>query len=175
MHDRSAWTRGRTGETEINGHTYKNLTEFYRPCATCGNNFSIYVTGRVAAGHADSNSFGLKNCEEHRRNRPKSDSDGPKLHAANVTMAEELKGLYARVQEQFEEIQRLKARLALYELPAAFAAAQTEQPFTTGPLQMRAPVAPDFAVYGTPEASNSMPADVQPQAPANLTYPWQQG
>src|SRR5437868_13201993 len=105
MHDRSEWTRGPSGPQTIKTasgkmRTYANLAEFKRPCATCGELFSIYVTPKIAAGHADSNSFGLKNCEKHRRNRSLADSDELEtLRTANATMREELEGLYAQVQE----------------------------------------------------------------------------
>jgi hypothetical protein len=123
MHDRTPWTRGRTGDFQLPTRsgkmkTYNNLTEFTRPCLTCGQPFSIHVTGKIAAGEADSNSFGLKNCEEHRRARTTDDT----LRMSNTVMKEELAGLYSRVQEQFAEIQQLKARLAVYELQPAMEA-----------------------------------------------------
>lgn len=120
MHDRTQWTRGVSGPQTIKGKSYKNLIEFKRPCVTCSQSFSIFVTSKIAGGHADSNSFGLKNCEQHRRN--KSIADGGEtdvLRTANVTMREELTGLYVRNKQLFDEAQVLKGRLAVYELSGA--------------------------------------------------------
>lgn len=117
MHDRTGWLRGRAGEHKIKNRTYKNLVEFTRQCATCEQPFSIFVTEKIANGHADSNSFGLKNCPEHRRTpiRPDNGPEMDKLRMANQIMREELEGLYARDKELFAENQVLKARLASYE------------------------------------------------------------
>lgn len=146
MHDRTEWSRGRTGDFELLTRTgkkksYKNLTEFTRRCATCDKPFAIYVTSKIAAGQADSNSFGLKNCEEHRRSAIRTVSD-ESLLMANNTMKEELKGLYGRVNDLVAEIAVLKASLAKYELPAAMQVAAAEW---------------------TPEKQNSLP----------LTFPWE--
>lgn len=122
---RHGWERGASGEVKLKGRTYKDLTEFKRPCATCGNYFSIFVTAKIAEGRADSNSFGLRNCEEHRRLPvPKADSpELEQLRMENRTMKEELDGLYKRDAEHFAEIQQLKARLSKYELTPALQAA----------------------------------------------------
>jgi ribosomal protein L37E len=101
MHDRSEWTRGAPGFGRK-----KNLVEFTRPCATCGKSFAIHVTEKIADGHADTNSFGLKNCEEHRRNNRPAKRD----------LEAELAILYERDKAQFVEIQELRAKLAAYEL-----------------------------------------------------------
>lgn len=128
MHDRTDWTRGRSGPLTIKGRAYNNLVEFTRPCQTCKKPFAIYVTSKIAMGHADSNSFGLKNCEEHRKSALKGDSaNADQLRMANNVMKQELDGLYARDQEHMAEIQRLKARLATFELQGAMQAAG-EQP-----------------------------------------------
>lgn len=120
MHDRSAWLRGTPGPKIIKGREYKNLVEFSRKCQTCEKPFSIFVTSKIAAGHADSNSFGLKNCPEHRRNRSAGDvADTERLRMENNVMREELAGLYERDKAQFAEIQELKGRLAQYELQGA--------------------------------------------------------
>jgi len=100
MRDRTEWTRGANGLGRK-----KNLVEFLRQCATCGAPFSILVTKRIADGEADSNSFGLKNCEEHRRS-----------NAAARNAEEELAILKQRDKEQFAEIQELKAKLAAFEI-----------------------------------------------------------
>ena len=111
-HDRSEWTRGRSGELQIKNRTYKDLVEFTRPCASCGKPFSIFVTSKIAAGQADSNSFGLKNCPEHRRNTRTADtSETEALRMANSVMKAELDGLYARL-AQYELQPAMKARAA---------------------------------------------------------------
>jgi hypothetical protein len=69
MQDRSAWTRVAEGPKYIRGRDYSHLIEFRRPCSTCGEPFSIFVTRRIADGGADTNSFGLVNCDAHRRAR----------------------------------------------------------------------------------------------------------
>jgi hypothetical protein len=66
MQDRSAWARVAEGPKYLRGRDYSHLIEFRRPCSTCGEPFSIYVTRRIADGEADTNSFGLVNCEAHR-------------------------------------------------------------------------------------------------------------
>lgn len=130
MRDRSDWIKGATGSQTINGRPYPNLTAYTRPCATCNKPFSIYVTGKIASGRADSNSFGLRNCEEHRRNKSAADSAGTEaLVTANNTMRDELTGLYARVKEMFEELQVAKARLATYELQGAMKAQAHKMPW----------------------------------------------
>lgn len=119
MHDRTEWKRGEPGPRKIGKKTYVNLVEFSRSCATCGKPFSIHVTAKIANGGADSNSFGLKNCLEHRRGGPKDTTELDQLRMANNVMREELDGLYARDKELFAENQVLKARLVVYETPNA--------------------------------------------------------
>ena len=58
-----------THEFAYKGRTYRNMARFERPCATCGDNFPIFVTHKVADGGASSNNFQLKNCEKHRMKR----------------------------------------------------------------------------------------------------------
>jgi hypothetical protein len=128
MHDRSEWMRGETGPQEIKGKKYRNLTEYKRGCQTCGVVFSIYVTDKIAAGHADSNSFGLRNCETHRRNKA-GNQDLDRLQATVDNLKQEVDPLYARNRELFEEAQVLKARLAKYELPEAMRAAANKLPW----------------------------------------------
>jgi hypothetical protein len=166
MRDREGWEKGNSGEQVVNGKTYKNLTQFTRKCATCGEPFSIYVTRKIASGHADSNSFGLKNCERHRRNKTVDDSN------SMAELREELKGMqelreewsavwkichpllspfglvgvdtfgaaaqamYAKHKETFDRLQVveaenvvLRAQLAKYDLPAAFAQQQNKMPW----------------------------------------------
>jgi hypothetical protein len=127
MQSREGWERAEAGPKMINGREYKNLVEFRRQCGACAKLFSIFVTEKIASGKADSNSFGLRNCEEHRRSRTKTDGvELDALRTANVTMHEELTGLYALNKTQFEEIQALKARLALYELTPAMMVAELD-------------------------------------------------
>jgi len=116
FHDRSAWKRGEGGPQTIAGKNYKNLVEFSRPCKACGEPFSIFVTPKIAAGHADSNSFALKNCEKHRRG----------LRNANTAQLTELEQLRLTVRNLRDEcnshisyIQELKAELMLYKPPTA--------------------------------------------------------
>jgi hypothetical protein len=123
MQSREGWTRAEPGPKVVKGKTYKTLVEYVRGCSVCAKPFSIFVTAKIASGHSDSNSFGLRNCEEHRRSRMHADAtELSKLRTANATMADELPGLYERVRVQFEEIQVLKARLAVYELAPAMEA-----------------------------------------------------
>lgn len=124
MKDRSEWTeRVDGGHVKIKNRTYPNLVEFSRPCVTCQKLFSIFVTKKIADGLADSNNFGLKNCEEHRRKAVTSDMQTEQLRMVNNVMKDELAGLYAQVKG-------LNARLAQYELPAAMAAqAQMKMPW----------------------------------------------
>lgn len=136
MHDRTGWIKGTSGTKVLKGRTYKDLTEFSRPCATCNQPFSIFVTSKIAMGHADSNSFGLKNCEDHRKNKTAAQSDETDaLRMANRVMKEELAGLYDRDRNQFAEIQALKAKLAGYELQGAMLAADPYLQLGLGPRE----------------------------------------
>lgn len=130
MHDRTGWVRGSDGPHTIRHKTYKHLTQFTRACATCGKPFSIFVTRRVADGHADSNSFGLKNCEQHRRGVSAADTfELDMLRSKDRTMSEELAGLYQRNTELAAEVLELRARLARYEVPAAVATQKQKMPW----------------------------------------------
>jgi hypothetical protein len=97
-HDRSAWERVTEGPRFfLQCRSYKHLIEFRRPCKTCGESFSIFVTQKIADERADSNSFGLVNCELHRRGRiPK-----PDVYAAE-------RELRAEVEKLLAENERLK-------------------------------------------------------------------
>lgn len=104
MHDRTEWTRGTTGPQTIKGKRYDNLTEFHRPCATCEEPFSIFVTPKIASGAADSNSFGLKNCERHRLNKSTADVDmlraeNEQLKLVNRNLRDECEGHIAYIAE----------------------------------------------------------------------------
>jgi hypothetical protein len=115
MRDRTGWARGETGPVKIGTKSYKRLTEFSRKCAACEQPFSIYVTEKIAEGLADSNNFGLKNCETHRRGGiSHSTEEVETLRSKDRVMADELEGLYATIRE-------LQAKLAKYELPTAMA------------------------------------------------------
>ena len=123
MHDRSEWTEGTTGDHRIGKRKYNNLTEYSRPCKTCGARFSIFVTKKIADGFADSNSFGLKNCEKHRRGggTPKNVQENDTVNLVNTTMKKELEAVY-------RENAELRARMAKYELqPAMERAAQAHK------------------------------------------------
>jgi hypothetical protein len=123
QHSREPWTRGLDGPKVIKGKVYKDLVEFSRPCTSCKQPFSIFVTRKIADGQADSNSFGLKNCPEHRRNKTAAaQEETDALRMANNVMKAELEGLYARDSALFAEVQELKAKLAKYELQPAMAA-----------------------------------------------------
>jgi hypothetical protein len=141
MHNREEWTKGQTGDHFIKGKKYRNLTEFYRPCQSCGKPFSVFVTQKVADGHADSNSFGLKNCEEHRRQKPAEAPELSQLRTYKATTDEELQALYDRNKELFEELQVCKARLAQYELASAMAAIGCEPVQNTSNGVAHAPAA----------------------------------
>lgn len=119
---RDAWARvDGVHEIRKNGRHYKNLVGYVRPCATCGEPFTIHVSQAVANGQASNNNFGLKNCELHRQTMVDK-NEVEKIRSANVTMAAELTAVYARNKALFEELQVMKARLAQYELTPALAA-----------------------------------------------------
>lgn len=118
MRDRTGWTRGDAGPQRIGTKTYKNLVEFSRPCAACQKSFSIYVTPKIAEGLADSNNFGLKNCELHRRGGG-APEELENLRSKDRVMADELAGLYGFIKELKQENAALKERLAQYELQPA--------------------------------------------------------
>ena len=100
MRDRTGWTRGDTGPVKIGVKSYKNLTQFTRKCAACSQPFSIYVTPKIAEGLADSNNFGLKNCETHRRGGvPATNDEIETLRSKDRVMADELSGLYATIRD----------------------------------------------------------------------------
>lgn len=96
MQDRSAWTRVAEGPKYLRGRDYSHLIEFRRPCSTCGEPFSIYVTRRIADGGADTNSFGLINCDAHRRAR-KGNAELPQTMAQ---LREENRRLRAVIEAQ---------------------------------------------------------------------------
>lgn len=130
---RAGWER-MPGTHDINngkGKTYRGLTRFERPCATCQERFGIYVTSYVADGVGYNTSFGLRNCEKHRMKMVAAGSTASsdeleKLRMANKCMKEELDPLYARNTALFAEVQILKAenstlrnKFAPYELQPA--------------------------------------------------------
>ena len=111
MRDRSEWIRGETGPQKIGTRSYKRLTEFSRPCATCKQPFSIFVTEKIAEGLADSNNFGLRNCEVHRRGAAPIDSEElESLRTKDRVMADELSGLYATIRDLKERLAKAEAR-----------------------------------------------------------------
>lgn len=110
MHDRTDWERGGEGPRYIKGRNYPKLVEFKRPCKTCGESFSIYVTSRIADGFADTNSFALRNCEIHRRGTGNVETEA--LRAKDSVMSEELQGMYGIERELRAENAALKAEMA---------------------------------------------------------------
>ena len=111
MRDRSEWIRGETGPQKIGTRSYKRLTEFSRPCATCKQPFSIFVTEKIAEGLADSNNFGLRNCEVHRRGAAPLDREElESLRTKDRVMADELSGLYATIRDLKERLAKAEAR-----------------------------------------------------------------
>ena len=118
MRDRSEWIRGETGPQKIGTRSYKRLTEFSRPCATCKQPFSIFVTEKIAEGLADSNNFGLRNCEIHRRGAAPIDSEElESLRTKDRVMADELSGLYATIRDLKERLAKAEARPAAKTRP----------------------------------------------------------
>lgn len=130
MRDRSDWKRGETGPVKLGTKSYKRLTEFSRPCATCKAPFSIYVTERIAEGLADSNNFGLKNCEAHRRGgAPLNSEEVEVLRSKDRVMSDELSGLYETIRELQTTNAGLQERLAEYELQPAMEAMKEKMPW----------------------------------------------
>jgi hypothetical protein len=137
---RADWDR-MPGTCEISngkGKVYRGMVRFERPCATCGERFGIHVTQSTADGEAHNSGFGLRNCEKHRMKMVPagigvSVDAAEKLRTANVTMKEELTGLYARNAALHAENEILKSRLAVYELPSMNVprvSAFTQEPLT---------------------------------------------
>lgn len=119
MQDRKEWVRCEGGPVKLKGKIYPNLVEFRRNCATCNEPFSIHVTQKIANG-ADSHSFGLKNCEKHRRNKSADEvAVGSPVYMANLVMKDELEGLYVQMAAMREENSALRQRLSVYELQPA--------------------------------------------------------
>lgn len=122
MPSKEGWTHERDHDKVTLGKKqYRNMEEWSRPCALCGNPFSIFV--RTGAGELNS-SFGLRTCKDHRGQKIPGGSvtDGPEIEAlrmSNAVMKQELDGAYAQAKTLFEENQVLKARLARYELQGA--------------------------------------------------------
>jgi len=111
MHDRSPWERCGESPKWVRGRSHLTLTEFRRPCGACGKEFSIYVTRKIADGHADSNAFGLVNCELHRR-KPDGTSEKAVLRSKDRVMTAELDGLYEIERELRAEVMKLLAENA---------------------------------------------------------------
>jgi hypothetical protein len=126
MPSKDGWTNERDHDKITLGKKqYRNMEEWSRPCAVCGEKFSIFV--RAAAGAVNA-SFGLRTCKEHR---------GQKTGAAGVLVSSEQvdelkkelaeayevsmnhmqeKGEIARKYEAaFAEIQALKAELHAFK------------------------------------------------------------
>lgn len=114
MKSRDGWERGQDGPMQLNGKSYKHLVEFKRTCASCGVPFSIFVTKKIAAGHADSNSFGLRNCGQHRRNKPGSETGD-----VFAQVERERNEAWEMNTQLMATVGELTRRLGQYELPAA--------------------------------------------------------
>lgn len=117
MPSKEGWTHDLDHDKITLGRkAYRNMEEWSRPCAVCGEKFSIFVR---ASGGVINSSFGLRTCKVHRGERPgaygsAAPGEVQTLRSANVTMREELTGLYERMREQFEELQVCKAKLASF-------------------------------------------------------------
>lgn len=111
MHDRSGWEQMAAGPRYIKGRNYKALVEFRRPCKTCSESFSIFVTDRIAAGFADTNSFALRNCENHRR-QAASGVETAALRTQQTVMEDELQGMYGIERELRDRIKAMEADIA---------------------------------------------------------------
>jgi len=125
-HTRDGWTEVATHTSVVlHGKQYRNMREWCRPCVVCKSNFSAFES----SGRADANSqFSNKTCPAHRGLLPALErgfiawSDTLKgivpgascvstevpaapneeleiLRTANVTMKEELEGLYMQLRE----------------------------------------------------------------------------
>lgn len=135
------WSGGAPVTKYWNGD-YIHLYRVTRPCATCSAEISLDVTKKALQGSTKNAGLLLRNCPQCRaerkaggpgsrggKSRPTVDAPATPVQADTgelerlrmmvATMKAELDPLYARVREQFEEIQQLKARLAKYELQPA--------------------------------------------------------
>lgn len=142
MPNKDGWTMDREHEKITLGKkNYRNMEEWSRPCAVCGAKFFIYTQAKASNINS---SFGLKTCAAHRGQRPGAVQGLPdpnefeRLRTANANMTQELAELHPYNKELFEEVQRLKARLATYELQGAMEA-QAERP--PGPDYSHLPLA----------------------------------
>lgn len=103
-----------THEFSYKGRSYRNMARFERPCATCGENFPIFVTQKVADGGASSNNFGMKNCEKHRLRRVQHDGRdlGAPAHITGFARVTVENGKYITEQAApgtlAEELERLR-------------------------------------------------------------------
>lgn len=110
MHDRSHWERKGEGPRYLKGRNYKKLVEFTRPCKSCGQPFSIFVTAPIAEGFKDTNSFALVNCEMHRRGSGSKETDT--LRAKDAVMTEELQGMYGIERELRSKLAAMEQKIA---------------------------------------------------------------
>lgn len=120
---------------------YRNMEEWCRPCAVCGEPFTIYV--RASAGAVNA-SFGLRTCKDHRGMKPgvtgtlhgisSEEFDAVKQERdeaweANLELLAKHKAVFDDLQVAKGEIASLRGRLAQYELPEAMAAAKNKMPW----------------------------------------------
>lgn len=141
MPSKDGWTHDRDHDkVQLGKKQYRNMEEWSRPCAVCGEKFSIYVRGNAPGGLVNS-SFGLRTCRTHRGEKPgtagmPAPGEVDTLRTANATMSEELTGLYARLREQGDTIDMLQDMLSRYELGPAMAAAAAAY---VKPVQLKMP------------------------------------
>lgn len=130
MPSKDGWNHNRDHDKiRLGRKEYRNMEEWTRPCAVCGEAFSIFV--RANGNGLVNSSFGLRTCQKHRGEKPgvggvPAPGEFDALRTANATMREELDGLYVRLREVFEELQVCKAKLSAYELQPAMAAIKCE-------------------------------------------------
>ncbi len=131
MPSKDGWTLEREHEkVQLGKKQYRNMEEWTRPCGVCGEKFSIFTR---ANGNVINAAFGLKTCKPHRGQLSAVAASGPGVENVTALRAENEKleralrntndycATVEKMQrEQFEELQVVKARLAKYELPAAF-------------------------------------------------------
>ncbi len=126
MPTKDGWTHQRDHDkVQLGRKQYRNMEEWSRPCAVCGEPFSIFT--RANGSGVVNSSFGLRTCQSHRGERPgavgtPATGEVEGLRTANATMREELDGLYSVVRD-------LRERLSKYELGPAMAAQAGKMPW----------------------------------------------
>lgn len=92
MPSKDGWVNDREHDKVTLGKKqYRNMEEWSRPCAVCGEKFNIFVRANANAVNA---SFGLRTCKEHR---------GQRVGAAGVVIStEETDTLKKELAEAYE-------------------------------------------------------------------------